>query len=59
MCKVGMESNITDPLIKSLSLAKHERHIDAMGILYMKDYDMIELSTRYMIGSSSNERLLV
>jgi hypothetical protein len=54
-----MESNITDPLIKSLSLAKHERHIGAMGILYMKDYDMIELSTRYMIGSSSSERLLV
>jgi hypothetical protein len=31
MCKVGTESNTTDPLTKSLPLAKHERYVGAMG----------------------------
>jgi hypothetical protein len=37
MCKVGTESNIDDPLTKPLSLVKHERHVGAMGIRYMRD----------------------
>jgi hypothetical protein len=38
MCKIGTESNTTDPLIKLLPFAKHDRHIDAMGIRYMRDW---------------------
>jgi hypothetical protein len=38
MCKIGMKSNTTDSLIKPLSLAKHERHVGAMGIRYMRDW---------------------
>jgi hypothetical protein len=37
MCKVGTESNTTDPLTKPLPLAKHVRYIGAMGIQYMRD----------------------
>jgi hypothetical protein len=38
MCKVGMKSNTIDPLTKPFPLAKHDRHVGAMGIQYMRDW---------------------
>jgi hypothetical protein len=38
ICKISMESNTVDPLTKPFPLAKHERHVDAMGIRYMRDW---------------------
>jgi hypothetical protein len=37
MCKVGMESNTADPLIKPFPLAKHVRYVCIMDIWYMRD----------------------
>jgi hypothetical protein len=38
MCKVGTDSNTADPLTKPLPLVKHERHVRAMGIRFMRDW---------------------
>src|SRR5512136_826046 len=38
MVKVGTDSNTADPLTKPLPLVKHERHVDGMGIRYMRDW---------------------
>jgi hypothetical protein len=38
MCKVGTDSNTADPLTKPLPLVKHERHVQAMGIRFMRDW---------------------
>jgi hypothetical protein len=37
MCRVDTECNITNPLTKPLSLAKHLRHVSIMGTRYMRD----------------------
>jgi hypothetical protein len=35
--KIDTENNKADSLTKSLPLAKHERHVGALGIQYMRD----------------------
>jgi uncharacterized protein (UPF0303 family) len=37
VCKVGTTSNTTNPIAKSLPLAKYVRHVGAINIRYMKD----------------------
>ena len=38
MCKVGTDSNTADQLTKPLSIVKHERHVGAMGIRFMREW---------------------
>ena len=38
MCKVGTDSNTADPLTKPLAIVKHERHVGAMGIRFMREW---------------------
>jgi hypothetical protein len=35
ICKVHMDLNIVNPLIKTLSQQKHEAHMSSMGIRYL------------------------
>jgi hypothetical protein len=37
MCKIHKDSNVADPLIKALPQPKHEAHVRAMGIRYLRD----------------------
>jgi hypothetical protein len=37
MCKIRTDSNIVDPLTKALPQPKHEAHVKAMGIRYLRD----------------------
>jgi len=36
MCKIHMDLNIADPLIKSLPQPKHEAHLRSMSIRYLR-----------------------
>ncbi|KAK8667612.1 hypothetical protein V6N13_007760 [Hibiscus sabdariffa] len=38
ICKVHMDDNIADPLMKPLSQQKHDRHTESLGIRYMSDW---------------------
>jgi tRNA G18 (ribose-2'-O)-methylase SpoU len=37
MCKIYTYSNVADPLTKALPQPKHEAHVRAMGIRYLRD----------------------
>jgi hypothetical protein len=37
MCKIHTDSNVADPLTKALPQPKHEAHMRAMGIRYLRD----------------------
>jgi hypothetical protein len=37
MCKIRTDSNVADPLTKALPQPKHEAHVKAMGIKYLRD----------------------
>jgi len=37
MCKIHIDLNVADPLTKALPQPKHEAHIRAMGIRYLRD----------------------
>ena len=37
MCKIHTDLNVADPLTKALPQPKHEAHVKAMGIRYLRD----------------------